>query len=315
MKSMVSLFTAAILVVAPISAWSASVKIFEPPGALATDPADINNFGQVVGFVADRPPSSAGDHFLRQPDGSFVTITSVNPSTGPIHDINDAGQIVGALVGQSFVGTPTSTPGVYSVTTFRPFGAGFSEATGVNDRGQIVGNVALGPSSVTQPYLRQPDGTVVLINTGGSVQGINDAGTIAGNNSGGGFIGAATSIPGQYTLTPFEAGVVSSFVTGINNRGDVAGYAFDNPQISFYHGFVRQADGAIRKSDILNSRFEGINDAGIIVGQLSEAGRLQGFLASANDLPLPVPEPASMQFILIGIAILVVVLTARRCLL
>lgn len=96
------------------------------------------------------------------------------------------------------------------MTTFQPFGGTFSEAAGLNDRGQIVGNVALGPSSLTQPYLRQPDGTFVLTNVVGSVQGINNAGTIAGNtNSGGGFIGSATSIPGQYTISPFRAAVSS----------------------------------------------------------------------------------------------------------
>src|SRR3954453_9471932 len=82
MKRPLSLVTTVIFVVTPITAWSAPVTIFEPPGALATDPADINNVGQVVGFVADRPPSRAGDDFLRQPDGSFIPITSVTPSTG-----------------------------------------------------------------------------------------------------------------------------------------------------------------------------------------------------------------------------------------
>ena len=79
MYRMVSISTMAILLVSALTAWSAPVTIFEPPGALATELADINNAGQVMRFVADRPPSSAGDSFLRYPDGSFVTI--LNHST------------------------------------------------------------------------------------------------------------------------------------------------------------------------------------------------------------------------------------------
>ena len=84
--------------------------------------------------------------------------------------------------------------------------------------------------------------------------------------------------------------------------------AFQGNTPSVHFGLpCRQADDTIRKFDVQNSRFEGINDFGTTVGQLLASGRLQGFLVFAADLPQPIPEPGSLQRTLIGAAILLLV--------
>ena len=120
-------------------------------------------------------------------------------------DINTNGPIVGtdyATIGtESFLRTPA---GIFHV--FLPPGtsnAG-SSATGINDRGAIVGNYA-DANNATHGYLRNPDGTFITIDDPNAAQAANFPGT---------------------------------FITHINDRGAIVGYYFDAQGTR--HGFARE---------------------------------------------------------------------------
>jgi uncharacterized membrane protein len=136
------------------------------PGAAVTQPLDINDRGQVVGFYLDdltgRPGSIHGYLWER---GRLVTIDAPDaPVTLPF-DINNRGQIVGQLRTDVTV-PPAEDPGTGGFLLAKgvtgPFtpvgfpGAPRSVAYGLNDRGQIVGlyeNPAAtpGPQPTTTP--------------------------------------------------------------------------------------------------------------------------------------------------------------------
>jgi hypothetical protein len=224
---------------------------------------------------------------------------------GTIHDFNDAGQIVGTIFSngqtQSFLGTPGGIPGTYSLTIFQPPGGFTSFAMGINNHGQIVGNVADSPLPVTRGYLRQPDGTFVNLSGLGTVQGINDSGTITGNDPGP-YIGTPTSVPGRYTVSHFSPGIVASFAEGINNRDEIVGRAFDDPRIPSFNGFLRKPDGTVTKSQQPSTSFQDINDAGQIVGQVPFGGRLQGLVITEAEFGVVIPEPCSALLLATGLA-------------
>jgi probable HAF family extracellular repeat protein len=120
------------------------------PGAVITQPLDITDRGQVIGFYLDdltgRPGTIHGYLWER---GRLATIDAPDaPVTVPL-DINNRGQVVGQLRTDVTV-PPADDPGTGGFLLAKgakgPFtrvgfpGAPKSIATGLNDRGQIVGN-------------------------------------------------------------------------------------------------------------------------------------------------------------------------------
>jgi len=195
----------------------------------------INNRGQVIGLAQD---ASGIDHaFIWEATTGMVALDL--PQGAEAWDINDSGMVVGILrSGVVVIGTTTTT-------VIRPFKwtkeGGLTEldllggtqgfAYGINNKGEIVGDVLIDDESVGVKW--SDCGAQRLASTPGEVgsiaYAINDRGLIVGNTR---FPRSNTELPtNQATewdstlrarLLPLQA--VESGVGDVNECGDVVGY-------------------------------------------------------------------------------------------
>jgi uncharacterized membrane protein len=215
---------------------------------------DINNAGQVVLSVGDRPGGSAVVW-----DGT--TFTNLGP--GSPTAINEMGQVAGA--------TPTGLGGVPLATLWTNgvastlSGAGapntpgtFSVALDINNRGQVVGHdhVNYAPyATVWQSggFTSLGLGYASAINNAGQIVGfsltdLNDSGRATLWNS-----GIATFLDGT-----------GSHATDINDRGQIIGFN-TSAQATLWEGQSAIQLGAPTGA---RSSISAINNAGLIVGTL-----------------------------------------------
>src|SRR5262249_34416912 len=113
-------------------------------------------------------------------------------------------------------------------------------ASGINNTGQIVGDLAAGPASVRQAFLWSA-GTVVDLGTlggaGSEARAINDSGQVAGSArlEGGGvhaFLYTGTELTDLGTL-----GGKNSSADGVNNAGEVVGES-ETAESGLQHAFL-----------------------------------------------------------------------------
>lgn len=162
---------------------------------------DINDSGQIVGYTQFQP---AQNHpFLYSGSGGLQDLGTLGGKEGIAFAINNLGQVVGkADTGATFEpNDPKECPCnvshafLYSGGTLQDLGTlggPNSEATDINDFGQIVGNAGyIKGSTVTVPFLYS-DGKMsnlnglIPANSGwllGSADGINNSGQIVGTGT------------------------------------------------------------------------------------------------------------------------------------
>jgi probable HAF family extracellular repeat protein len=114
---------------------------------------------------------------------------------------------------------------------------------------------------------------------------------------------AARAANSAYTCTVFTYSASDWVVnpTGINNSGQVVGYATDSNQIS--HGFLRNPDGAIVAIDtpgaagLGSTEPQAINNAGQIAGMYYVGTDAHGFMRNAEgsytEIAPPVPPDSA----------------------
>jgi probable HAF family extracellular repeat protein len=186
---------------------------------------------------------------------------------------------------------------LYSFSTFQVPGslAGTTSAYGINDLGQITGPYYDIHESLTQGFVRSPDGSHydifhVPIGFGETwVHAINNSGVVAGyfyEKLGDGTRGFTRSSDGS-TYIPIEipGGGDQQFVLGINDSGTLVG-SLQYPVIGIDIGFVLSSDGVLTTFSVpgvARTYVGGINNAGTVVGSFDDAnGQRHGYLRSPD---------------------------------
>ena len=214
---------------------------------------------------------------VADPIYSYTTINVPGVNGIDPHGINSSGQIVGSFVppGCSPM-TPCRSGFLYADGVFTviddPHASHLTYATGINDSGQIVGNLGFIASFL------YTGGSFTDFSKLGARQtiaiGINDSGQIVGEfDDGLGPVGPDHGFlysGGSFTTIDDPVGVATN-AAAINNRGQIVGDFFDATHNT--HGFL-DAGGIFTTIDFpgaARSLPTGINDQGEIVGWSSDA--------------------------------------------
>jgi hypothetical protein len=265
----------------------------------------INNAGQVVGAYVDTSLQEQGYLFS---GGTYSNIDDPNATGGTIaRGINNMDKIVG-----EYVGANTTEQGfVLSGGTFStiddpsaPGGYG-TDLTGINDSGQIVGdlqnasdNIGFLLSGGTFSTIDDPN--AVTADGGTFVAGINDAGAIVGLYYDASGEHGFSLIGGVYTTIDDPSALPgNTFISGINSAGEMVGGYYDGTN---YNLFIDDAGTFTTIADPYTAAggeavAVGINDKDQISGNAADAVGNHGFLAT----PAQVPEPGTLLILASGL--------------
>ena len=194
----------------------------------------LNSSGQVVGYTG----TPLGPQAFLYSNGSMQNLGSLDGRGSEAFDINDRGQVVG---------WSTSSQGaeafVYSGGSMQGLGvqAGYqsSQATGINNSGQVVGFSYTGaPNYPAQAFLYSAGGVIQALPTlglGNSTYpaSIGSAGQVVGGAAPDGYERPFLLENGTARLLSTGAGKA----LGVNDSGQVVGYA-DSMTGSGYRAFV-----------------------------------------------------------------------------
>jgi probable HAF family extracellular repeat protein len=241
---------------------SYSVTMVGPANSSA---AAINDHGQVVGTFQD-PVSISQYAFLA--NGGFFNLGPLGGSS-IARGINNSGVVVGNASGSptnfgiAFVDAP-GTP----MQLFNPFDGLHSQATGINDAGQIVGwgdaNRSFLLSGGTVTDIGSLGGTFSeanAINKGGAIAGVS---SLANEDVAHGYLYMNGKMTDLGTL-----GGNFSWATGINDNGLVVGYSSYDPLSTNLHAFM-YSYGTMTDLGALGggqSEALGVNNMGQVVGR------------------------------------------------
>jgi uncharacterized membrane protein len=224
--------------------------------------------------------------------------------------INNAGQIVGnyfTISIGSYQGFLLSGGSFTTIAPPQTLGTNFSEATGINNTGQIVGGWAIVSNHVQGFVLSGSFYTTLNAAppaTNATVPvSINDLGQIVGIT---GVIGDPSGAVAGFLysggiFTPINApGALVTFVNSINNAGVIVGFGQSaGAGFNDGDGFI-DIGGVLTPFNVpgaLQTQPSSINNLGEIVGAYTDAqGVVHAFLAT------PVPEPSSALPIVLGLA-------------
>jgi len=179
----------------------------------------------------------------------------------------------------------------YSFTTVDVPGATNTNATGINNRGQIVGfyhdasgdhGFVLSSDRRTFTTIDNPAGIGVT-----SLQGINDDGYVIGV-----FTNPITNFTQSFLADvsgsafvnfgdpSVSAGSYGTYAHGINDRGQIVGHFFGGG--SDLHGFLRNADGTFVNFDDPNAPVGTIGTLGTVGRGINDIGQIVGYFPGLN---------------------------------
>jgi probable HAF family extracellular repeat protein len=227
------------------------------------EPTDMNDLGQVVGYVG-RPEGTTA--FLWQ-GGVSVTIGAAS-TVSDVEGINNRGQVVGNGAGGGFLWD--SEQGI--LYDIGDLGGGMSWARAMNESGQVVGE-SLTSSGDTHAFTWRPGGAILDLGTlGGPTSAavvVNSSGQVAGESRT--ASGENHPVLWEATGTAQDLGTLGgtwSTSVAINDAGQVAGVSsIANDQQT--HAFLWTA-GSMRDLGTLGgdwSSSSAINASGQVVGQ------------------------------------------------
>jgi probable HAF family extracellular repeat protein len=235
----------ALITVTPVDT-TPGIHSIDVRDAVATSVWGINDSGQIIGQYLDAAGKTRG---FSLDDGVYTFIDHPNAIGTEIYKINNSGQLTGVAwmdekKTYGFVkdnGSPTFANIENPVAEI----LGGTAAYGINDAGQVVGNLV--SNEELKGYLYDGS-THTFVN-----------------------------------LIDFPENAKDSWYFDVNNSGQIAGYYTDAADKD--HGFVYEAGSYkfIDYSGATNIQVAGINDAGQVVGDFTDAaGRTHGFVYDAS---------------------------------
>lgn len=191
--------------------------------------------------------------------------------------LNNLGQVVGDV----YYGAGNAQPFIWQngqMQMLQPFGSGYASASGINDRGQVVGwyipvGAEVNPDVINNQGFRYDSGTYTQVGPVGAryvtPARINERGDILGYtpnpsldpSAGGVGLGFVQRPNGQVSL--IRHGDVDMVPLDMNQHGVAVGYH----EGLIREGYVFDANGTFTTIGGPYSRANAINDAGQIVGQ------------------------------------------------
>jgi hypothetical protein len=190
---------------------------------------DVNNRGEIVGFVDDNGENSAGTRgFLRTSQGRYITIEVPGAASTAALKVNDHRQVAGFYVdwANAIHGFVWDDRKVTTIDFPR------AEATfpfGINNRGDTVGVYYLADGS-SHGFLRDRRGRFTSIDAPGAelgtmVASINDRGEMVGATSHEDFStdGFFRSRQGRFTTIQAPGAATYTRALDINDLGDIVG--------------------------------------------------------------------------------------------
>jgi hypothetical protein len=267
----------------------------------------VNDAGQFVGgYYEGGPPPTA---FYTRPDSSRQMLSHPFGTRIFAYDINNNGIVVGQTYFTPNSGFMVDT-NTNSWTSLNVPGAasGQTIAYGINDTNTVVGSWQDGAGNYRG--FTYSGGTYSAFDVPGAYitdpYSINNAGQITGLyiEAPGGPWKSFLYDSGTFTEIKVP-GANMNWARGINDHGHIVGmYAAESGET--WHNFVYTGADYLTfdLEDVVSGSPLGINNAGLIVGGLtSNEFRGMGFygMISGDPPPDPVPEPANMALMLLGL--------------
>ncbi|HLJ66185.1 MAG TPA: hypothetical protein VKX16_02345 [Chloroflexota bacterium] len=211
------------------------------PGSIQTQVIAVTNNGNTAGFWADANNNNYG--FVEW-NGVFTSVQNPRtphktPHVNQLLGMNDGGIAVGFYND----GKGNSHPYTYNQATgrfksLRLPGATSAQATGSNDKGDIVGFAVQGGS--TQGFLLQGKRLTEFQYSGAAATqafGVNNSDQIVGTwtDAGGNVHGFVLTDPtghAQWQSVSLPGGDTDTFLNGINDKGQIVGFVTSSPTSS-----------------------------------------------------------------------------------
>lgn len=260
------------------------------PGAVSTSLFAINSKGQTVGLYEDG--SGTSHAFLREVDGSIVTIDYPGAIFMAANGINSQGDIVGRWDDANGIRHSFLRTSLGAITSFDPPAPCVAStlnaaAHGINSWGDIVGRCFDASGKELAWFLRH-DGSFKILDDPSFVTAdgwaINNSRVVVGDYSGTDeFVHGFTWREGDgFTTLDIQDNMTG--LRAINQQGDISGIYFDGVTL---HGFLRPRYGTevtIDHPDSVWTDTAVVNNRGTVAGTYWDASSNQhGYIAIRCD--------------------------------
>lgn len=243
-------------------------------GAPSSVAKDINNLGQVVGYL-----NEGAKAFVTEANGADMTELLGGPHIA--FGINDSGQVTGHNKSNHAFIADTNGTGVTDLGTLggtsSSYSSGYSVGLAINNSGQVAGYSYVDSNYRTHAFITGANGVGMTdLGTLGGIESyatdINDSGQVVGysNPLHSGILHAFITGPNGVGMTDLGTlGGYYSYATGINNSGQVTGFSTTASE-AYYIAFITDANGtnmtSIGTLGGIRSWATDINDSGQVVG-------------------------------------------------